>query len=147
MVRLEAHQLIHKPAAAIFDFLITPENHPKFVPGMLEFRVTSASRLAQVGATARGVRRLFWRKVEMPYQITEHEPDRRLAMKGKIGPIEFDDGYVLEAMGASTRVNFWLEPRITGLMKLAQPLIVFMGRAHAAETLGNLRKVLETTAS
>jgi hypothetical protein len=141
--RLEASVMINRPADDIFAFLNIAENHPKFVPGMIEFNKTSPGTLGQVGATVRGVRRFLGQKMNLPYEITDYEPGSRLGMKGKMGPIIFKDGYVLESMGPSTRVKFWLEPMLTGLMRLAKPFVVLFGKAHATETLTNLKKTLE----
>jgi uncharacterized protein YndB with AHSA1/START domain len=141
--RLEATILINRPAEDIFAFLSIPENHPKFVPGMLEFRKTSPGPLERVGATIRGVRQFLGQKMELPYEITEYEPGNRLGMKGALGPITFKDGYVLDPVGNSTRVKFWLELTLTGLMKLARPFVIVLGKTHADETLANLKSTLE----
>src|SRR3990172_5786791 len=122
--RLESTILINRPAEDIFAFLNIPENNTKFVPGMLEFRKTSPGPFGQVGASIRGIRTVLGRRMELPYEITEFEPGNRLGMKGQIGPVKFKDGYVLERMGASTRVRFWLEPALTGLMKVTKPFVV-----------------------
>jgi len=148
--RLEATILINRPAEDIFRFLNNPENHPKFVPGMLEFNKTSPGTFEQVGASVQGVRRFLGLRMELPYEITEYQRDARLGMKGAMGPLTFRDGYVLEAMGPSTRVQFWLEFMLTGITseavlwtKIAHPLLAVVGRAHANETLVNLKKALE----
>jgi len=141
--RLEATILINRPAEDIFAFLSIPENHPKFVPGMLEFKMTSSGPLGRVGATIRGVRQFLGQKMELPYEITEYEPGNRLGMKGALGPITFKDGYVLDPVGNSTRVKFWLELTLTGLMQLARPILVLQGKTHAHETLANLKSTLE----
>ena len=143
MDKLEASVLIDRSAEDIFAFLNVPENHPKFVPGMLEFKKTSPGPLGQVGATIRGVRQFLGQRMELPYEITEYEPGNRLGMKGAMGPITFKDGYVLDPVDNSTRVKFWLELTLTGLMKLARPILVLQGKTHADETLANLKKVLE----
>lgn len=141
--RLEATILINRPAEDIFAFLNTPENHPKFVPGMIEFKKTSPGPLDQVGATIRGVRQFLGQRMELPYEITEYEPGNRLGMKGAMGPITFEDGYVLDPMGNGTRVKFWLELTLTGLIVLAKPFVVWQGKIHADETLANLKNTLE----
>jgi hypothetical protein len=64
-------------------------------------------------------------------------------MKGALGPVTFNDGYELDPLGNSTRVKFWLELSLRGLMKLARPILVLQGRTHADETLTNLKKALE----
>ena len=141
--RLEATILINRPAEDIFAFLNVPENHPKFVPGMLEFNKTSPGPLGRVGATIRGVRQFLGRRMELPYEITEYEPGNRLGMKGALGPVSFEDGYILDPIGNSTRVKFWLELTLTGLMKIAKPFVVWQGKIHAGETLANLKSTLE----
>ena len=144
MTRLEASVLINKSPEDIFAFFSVPENHAKFIPGMLEFKKTSAGPLGQVGATARGVRRDFGKKTEVLYEITEYQPNNQLGMKGVMGPIHFEDGYVLEPQGSSTRVKFWLELTLNGLAKLAQPFVALIGKTHAYETLANLKNQLES---
>ena len=141
--RLESTILINKPAEDIFAFLNNPDNHPKFVPGMLEFKKTSPGPFDQVGTSVQGVRRFLGQRMELPYEITELQRGNTLGMKGTMGPIKFKDGYVLESMGSHTRVKFWLEFTLTGLMKLTQPLFDIVGKAHANETLTNLKKAIE----
>lgn len=143
--RTESTIQINRSAEDIFAFINAPENHPKFVPGMLEFKKTSPGPLGQVGATVRGVRRFLGRKIELPYEITEYRRGIKLAMKGAMGPILFKDGYILESMGPNTRVKFWLEFTLTGLMNVARPFVALIGKAHANETLTNLKKALEIT--
>jgi carbon monoxide dehydrogenase subunit G len=141
--RLEATILIDKPANDVFTFLHNPDNHPKFVPGMLEFKKDSPGPIDRVGTSIRGVRTFLGRRMELPYEITEYQPDSCLGMQGAMGPLTFRDGYILEALGPRTRVKFWLEPTLTGLMKLARPFIALVGKTHAHETLTNLKKALE----
>jgi len=141
--RLESTILINRPVEDIFAFLNNPENHPKFVPGMLEFKKTSPGPFEQVGASVQGVRRFLGQRMELPYEITEFQQGNKLGMKGAMGPIKFKDGYVLESMGPNTRVKFWLEFTLTGLMKFTQPLFAIVGKAHANETLTNLKKAIE----
>jgi len=141
--RLESVIQINRPSEDIFAFLNAPENHPKFVPGMVEFKKTSPGPMGQIGATVRGVRRILGRNIELPYEITEYQRGIKLAMKGAMGPILFKDGYVLESMGPNTRVKFWLEFTLTGLMNVARPFLDLVGKAHAHETLTNLKRALE----
>ena len=140
--RLEATILINRPAGEIFTFLNDPENHPKFVPGMLEFIKTSPGPFEQAGTSVQGVRRFLGRRIELPYEITEFQQGSTLGMKGALGPITFRDGYVLEAMGPKTRVKFWLEFTLLGVMKLARPFMALVGKAHAHETLTDRKSVV-----
>jgi carbon monoxide dehydrogenase subunit G len=141
--RHESTILINRPAEDIFAFLNNPDNHPKFVPGMLEFKKTSPGPFEQIGTSVQGVRKFLGQRMELPYEITEFQQGNKLGMKGAMGPIKFKDGYVLESMGPNTRVKFWLEFTLTGLMKLTQPLFDIVGKAHAHETLTNLKRAIE----
>lgn len=145
--RLEATILIDKPTNDVFTFLNHPDNHPKFVPGMLEFNKSSPGPIQRVGTLIKGVRRFLGIRMELPYEITEYEQNCRLGMKGAMGPLTFMDGYVLESMGTGTRVKFWLEPTLMGVMKLARPFIEWIGRTHAQETLVNLKRAMEGSKS
>ncbi len=142
-ITLESSTLIERPAAKVFDYLGVPENHAKFIPGMLEFKQTSAGPFGRVGATVRGRRRLLGRSLDLPYEIIEYEPNRRLAMKGRMGPVSFEDGYVVESVGDHTRITFWLRFKPTGAMLLAMPILLPWGKIHGVETIANLRKVLQ----
>jgi carbon monoxide dehydrogenase subunit G len=143
MARIETDILVNQPADRVFDFLTAAANHARFIPGMLEFHQTSPGSLGAVGATARGVRRdLIW-KTPVQYEITSVEPGRQLGMRGRMGPIGFEDGYILEPQGGRTRIRFWLELQLGGLLTLARPFVSLIGRVHAAETLANLKRVME----
>ena len=146
VTRLEAGVSIGRRAEDIFAFLAVTENHAKFVPGLLEFRKVAPGPSGEVGAAIRGVRRFMGRRVELPYEITEHEPGRKLGMQGRLGPLRFKYGYLLQPTGGSTQVRFRLEMTLTGLAKLAAPLVLLIGRIHAGETLAGLKKALETSA-
>jgi hypothetical protein len=141
--RIEAHTLIEKSPHEIFAFLSVPENHAKFIPGMLEFKGASPGSFAQVGAKALGLRRLLGRRLDLPYEIIESEPDKKLAMKGEMGPISYEDGYLLEPRGSGTRVTFWLRFKPAGWIWLAMPILIPWGKIHGAETAANLKRVLQ----
>jgi hypothetical protein len=144
MARLVSEILIDKPAPEVFAFLGAAENHARFIPGMREFTKTCSGPLDQVGATARGLRSDLGWKSEVLYEISAVEPGRRLDMQGRLGPIRFRDGYILEPDSGRTRVTFWLELTLDGLMNLAKPFIALIGRIHAGETLANLKKAVES---
>lgn len=144
--RIEASTSIDKSAHEIFIFLSVPENHARFIPGMLEFKGTSPGSFARVGAKARGLRRFLGRQLDLPYEIIESEPDKKLSMKGVMGPISYEDGYLLEPRGTATRVTFWLRFKPSGWVWLAMPILIPWGKIHGAETVANLRKAVQAAA-
>ncbi len=146
MARIESSIQASKSIEEVFAFLNTAENHAKFIPNMVEFKQTSAGAFGQVGATAQGVLRILGRKIDVLYEIIEYETNRRLAMKGVLGPIAFKDGYVLSPANEGTQIHFWLELSPTGYAKLLRPFAGLISNIHAHETLANLEKVLKTNA-
>jgi hypothetical protein len=122
------------------------DNHARFIPNMAEFKQTSSGPFGQVGTTVRGLLNYFGIvKIEVPYEIIEIEPDRRLAMKGRMGPVQFKDGYILSPIRQGTQIKFWLELNPSGWAVLLKPFAGLIGRIHARETLANLKRELNAS--
>ena len=134
---------VSKSVEEVFDFLNRPENHRKFIPNMVEFNQTSPGAFGRTGAKIQGSLGILGRRIGVPYEIVEHVPNHELAMKGRIGPISFRDGYILSPSGTGSQIQFWLELTMAGLARLLNPFVVPIGWIHAHETLANLRKELE----
>ena len=143
MTRIESSILVSKSLEETFSFLDAAENHAKFIPNIVEFNKTSSGAFGQVGATALGRLGYFGLRINVPYEIIEHEQNRKLAMKGRMGPILFKDGYVLSPDENGTQIQFWLELMMTGLARIMSPFAGLIGKVHAMETLANLKKALE----
>jgi carbon monoxide dehydrogenase subunit G len=143
MTQIESTISVQQPLEEVFVFLNASESHAKFIPNMAEFRQTSPGVFGNVGATAEGLLN-YWGLLRIPvhYQIIEHEPDQQLAMKGKMGPIDFRDGYLLRRDGDGTEIRFWLELLPAGWAKLFSPFMGLVGKVHAWETLRNLKREL-----
>lgn len=145
MARIESSILVPKSIDDTFAFLNTRESHLKFIPRIVEFNQTSAGAFGQVGATVRGALRYSGVSIPVDYEIIEHQPNQKLAMKGKMGPVLFKDGYVLSSTSHGTRITFWLELTMTGLSKLFQPFAGLIGKVHAWETLSNLKREINNS--
>lgn len=145
MAWIESSITVSKPLKDAFAFLDVADNHAKFIPHMVEFNQTSSGPFGRVGTTARGVLRYLGIRIEVPYEIVEHESNQKLAMKGKMGFIQFKDGYILSAAERGTQIKFWLELNLTGPAKFISPFGGLIGRIHAYETLHNLKREMEET--
>ena len=144
MARIKSVIQVKKQVEEVFAFMNVAENHARFIPNMVEFRQTSAGTFGRVGATANGLLRyLGIIRIPVSYEIIEHDPNRTLAMKGKMGPVFFKDGYVLSPSENGVRIKFWLELSPTGWTKLFSPFAKLIGKIHAYETLRNLKRELE----
>ena len=141
--KLEANVVVNRPIEHVFAFLAAPENHTKFVPGLLEFKQTSPGPLWQVGAQIQGVRRLLGRRTSIRYELAEYEPNKKLGLMAFMGPSRFKGTYLLDPVRDATKVTFSLEFEIRGLMRLAQRFLVRMGKTSGTESLDNLKRMLE----
>jgi hypothetical protein len=144
MTRIESSILVPKPIEDVFSFLNTRESHLKFIPRITAFNQTSQGAFGQVGTTLAGMLNYFGIRIPVQYEIIEIEPNRRLAMKGQMGPVQFKDGYVLSAAEKGSQIKFWLELNPTGLTKVFSPFAKLIGKFHAWETLRNLKRELKT---
>jgi hypothetical protein len=126
----------------VFAFLNTRENHRRFIPRMTELRQTSQGNFGQAGTTLSGTLNYFGIRIPVRYEIIEVTPVQSLAMNGRMGPIDFSDGYTLSKNGDGTRLRFWLDLRPTGWTRMFSPFMGLIGRIHAWETLRNLKREL-----
>jgi len=140
MARIESKIFVSKSVEEIFLFLSKRESHLNFIPRMIELKQTSSGDFANVGTTADGMLNYFGIKIPVQYEIIEHEPINKLAMKGLMGPISFKDGYILSKQDNGTEITFWLELTMTNWTKLFQPFAGLVGKVHAWETLRNLKR-------
>jgi len=145
MARIESVIQVSKQIEDVFAFMNVAENHARFIPNMVEFKQTSTGTFGRVGATASGLLRyLGIINIPVSYEIIAHDLNHALAMKGKMGPVLFKDGYVFSASENGARIKFWLELNPTGWTKLLSPFTKLIGKIHAYETLTNLRKAVES---
>jgi hypothetical protein len=144
MPRIESTILVPMSIEDTFAFLNAAESHARFIPNMAELKQTSDGAFGRVGTTALGVLSYFGLlKVPVQYEIIEHIPVNRLAMKGLMGPVAFRDGYILNKHGNGTEIKFWLELNPTGWTKIFKPFAGLVGRVHAYETLRNLKREIQ----
>lgn len=141
--RIESTVFLQGSPEEIFAFLNKSESHLKFIPRCVDFTQTSSGSFGQVGATVRGAVRYFGLRIPIAYEIVEHKANQRLAMKGRMGPVAFTDGYVLGKSNNNTELKFWLELNPTGWTKILAPIAGLIGKIHAWETLRNLKRELD----
>jgi hypothetical protein len=109
---------------------------------MTKLEQTSSGAFGQAGTRLSGMLNYFGIRIPVQYEIVEVTPDESLAMKGKMGPFLFKDGYVLTEKQGWTEIRFWLDLAPTGWAKLFSPFMGLIGKIHAWETLRNLKREL-----
>ena len=142
MSRIESSIHVSKSIEDTFSFLNRWESHLNFIPRMIGLNQTSQGIFGQAGTTLSGMLNYFGIRIPVEYEIIEVEPNQKLAMKGRMGPFLFQDGYILSRKGSRTEIRFWLDLLPIGWARVFSPFLGLIGSIHAWETLSNLRREL-----
>jgi uncharacterized protein YndB with AHSA1/START domain len=134
--------VIRRPPREVFRFLADLENIPRWNYAIMETEKTSEGAVG-VGATYRQVRSLPSRSEEA-FEITEFAPDRRLAIRGGLGPLRGTLSYTLDAVDEGTRLTNAADLEGRGVMRIAAPLAAGRIREAVATNLGVLKDLLES---
>jgi len=129
---------IARDPAAVFAYLADPENLPAWNYAIEKTRKLDAG---PVGVGSRYVQtRTVPARSEETFEVTEFEPGRRLALRGRFGPFTGELGYLLEPSGPGTDLTNTVGldgPRLLGPLA-ARPI-----RTAVAANLQVLRRTLE----
>ena len=145
MLKLDLSIVINRPVEEVFAFLSNPENGPKWTSSIAEVEITSQGPIG-VGTTYRSVRTALGRRLEIEFEITEYEPNRRYATKSISGPFPSESKVTFERVAGGTRVSGTLMGEPGGFFKLAEPLLVSMMKRQYEADLANLRDLMEAHA-
>jgi uncharacterized membrane protein len=138
----EATNTVHigRPTAEVFAFLADGTNDRQWRSGVLDISRKSGS--GQGAIYTQGVKGPFGRRVPADYEVTDFEPDQRIAFRAIAGPVRPEGSYVLEPSNGGSRVTFSLRCSPSGFAKLMTPMVARTMRSEVAQ-LDRLREVLE----
>lgn len=95
-----------------------------------------------VGSTYRQERTVPSR-TEEAFEVTEYDPDHRLAIEGTLGPFAARLSYRLEQTGDATLITNDVDLSPTGLTRLVAPLAANRIKSSVAANLDVLKQLLE----
>jgi len=145
MATFDVSTTIKRPVEDVFAVISNVENNPKWSSVALEAQQTSPGPIG-VGTTARFVGKFLGRRIESESEVTEFEPNRKYSWKSKSGPFPIKASTTFEQIEGGTRVNTTAEADPGGFFKLAEPLIMSMGKRQFQNDLDNLRDLMEANA-
>jgi uncharacterized protein YndB with AHSA1/START domain len=135
--------IIDRPRSDVFSFVADLENTPRWNHAIAEsIRITNGP--IRVGTTYRQVRVLPRRVVE-EVEITDFQPDRRLQLRGAVGPLEGTITYDLEDLDGRTRLVNTMDLSARGVGKLVASIAATRARDAVGKNLLVLRGLLEAT--
>jgi len=143
MAKIEASTTIDRPAEKVWNFMLDVSSLPKWIPGLLEGKVTSEGPIG-MGTTLQ-VKNSAWPKL-VEFLITEYEPGRKATMD-----ITFPhaargsrETFVLENIEGKTKMSLTFDMKLNGLYSLVGPFVAPSQRKIAETEVGNLKRVLES---
>lgn len=132
---------ISRRPAEVFAFLADFGNVPQWNYAISETR-KMADGPVNVGSQFRQTRTLPSRSEEA-FEVTEFEPDRRLSIRGVLGPFHGEVTYLLEPTRNSTVLTNVMNLRPSGPLRLVAPIAASRVKSAVATNLETLKKILE----
>ena len=145
MEAFELSIVINRPIEEAFGFLSNLENDIKWRSEWVETRNTSGGVLG-VGATYCLTGEFLGRRVPTIYELTEYEPNRMTAWKTVSGPLPLTFRRTFERVEGGTRSTFSYDAELRGLFKLAEGLLVSMGKRQLEGDFPKLKELMEARA-
>jgi carbon monoxide dehydrogenase subunit G len=133
---------VARPPAEVFPYVADLERAPEWVPDLISVEKLGDGPV-RVGSRFRQEVRAAGRTGHAELEVTEYEPPRRFAHRGKGGPAEFKAEFTLEPDGEGTRVRHDFEVRMKGLFKLASGAVEGWVERNAETAVANLKRVIE----
>lgn len=121
MAKAEVSTTINRSVEDVSAIPSNVEDTPKWSSNALEEKMTSAGPVG-VGSTRRAVVRSFGRTFEDEAEVTEFEPNSKIALQGISGPFPSRVSMDFDRVTGGTRVDWTWELAPRGFLKLAGPL-------------------------
>lgn len=140
MISSQASVQIKKPVAEVWKFVGADyiQNHPRFDPRCKSTELTSKGPLAK-GSTGREVRK----DGVFTFEVTEFEPNKRLAFKTTSGPSDFNAAFSVAPADGGTTLNVAFQIQFKGMMRAMAPIMGGMFRKETVKTTQRIRQLLE----
>ena len=145
MMEISSSTVINRPIAEVFALAGDPAKDSSWATVMVESRMTSDGPIEK-GAQLVQVLRFLGKRVEAQCEVTEYEPDHRVAFTMVAGPNRGANERTFEAVDGGTRVSMVTRGDSTGLFKLADPVLKRMATKQMAADLNVLKELLEAAA-
>ena len=136
--------MIDRSAEAVWNFMMTLTNYPKFDPAVLEVKQTSTGPL---GAGTTFMLRQQRNPKTTDARVIEYEPNRKFVfdctsgvLKGSIVTLSFD------TIDGKTRLTETDNYRINGFYRLLVPFMGGQVKRYAEGRMGNVKRILESEA-
>jgi uncharacterized protein YndB with AHSA1/START domain len=132
---------INRPVDEVFTFLADGRNAKLWRSGVLDVDLVSGAGLG--ARYSQGVRGPGGRRIAADYEVTEFEPNSKIAFRATAGPVRPTGSFTFEGMGTGTVLTFKLDAALGGLQKLLMGGVVQSTMNAEMGALDKLRDLLE----
>lgn len=142
MIDLASSLETELPIEAAFEFVITLENRPRYLPILKQYLPAGGASAVGVGTAFREVTQVMGRTVELAFEVIEFEAPRRFAYRATDGPIRGHFAWTFEPVGGGTRVTIAGSVEAAGLLKSVAAAFERDFPGQIATDAATLRQVL-----
>ena len=145
MPRIEMSIDIKRPVADVFQFVENPANDSIWRSGVVasDQETTGPSGL---GTTGTEVFRLLGRDFQTTWEITEYEPNQKVAYRSTSGTFEYEGVWLYVEVDDGTRISFVLDWTLKDRAwagRMSDRLLEIVDEKMFASDLRALKKLLE----
>ena len=140
MIQVEESILVSLPRKRVFLFAAKPQNMPLWNPVIRESKPVGKLR---TGARVVQHVELLDRRFETLYEVTAYEPYRKVSYTTSTGPVEIEGTMEFETVSGGTNVRWTVNGGCRGLLRVAEGIMVSLGRPEMKACLENLKRVVE----
>jgi hypothetical protein len=142
MIRYQTKKELPVSPENLFDFMVVHqvENHRQWEPEVLEVRRPGP---LQVGTKGIMVRREGRSIREVPFEVVELVPNRRVAYRSGSGGFHLHLVFDMSPAGEGTELSITTELTLTGFLRLMTPIFVLAFPKRSRRISGQLAQVIE----
>jgi hypothetical protein len=142
MIRFDLNTQIHRPLLQVFAFVATPENDFQWQYGTLTSARLSRGEMG-LGTLFRAVSHLLGQRIEIIYEVTVFDQNRRYGFKSVSGQVDSYTLYSFEVFQGGTKVTLSAETNPRQLSKPNGAVAVRQFKREHKENLAMLKSLLE----
>jgi carbon monoxide dehydrogenase subunit G len=109
------------PPAIVFAYLSDFTTTTEWDPGTVRTERTSGD--GGVGTTYHNTSKFMGRETELTYEVVEHRPDSRFAVRGENSTVVAHDTMEIAPLGEGSRVTYTADFEFKGAARLVAPLL------------------------
>lgn len=141
-MRYDHSVTINRPIQEVWDYLAQPENSPTWNTIILEARKTSDGPMGN-GSTISSKIKLLGRQFDSESEVTDWNAPNSFSMKTTKGTLQATVQGKLSQEGEGTRYELISEGELSGVMRIADPVLQPIIKRHLNTDLETLKALLE----